>query len=305
MTVAPPRVPFVTASGIVPGRAERLSPRITRVVADNPGPFTYTGSGTYLVGDEEGCAIIDPGPDDPAHAEAVRAAAPGPVAILLVTHTHRDHCGNARRLAALTGATVAGAGPHPRAAEDAAPALDEGADLSFAPDRVLRDGDTVCIGNTSLDVVATPGHCANHLCFGLAAEGALFTGDHVMGWSTSVVAPPEGDMAAYLDSLSALLKRPDRVYYPTHGDPIQAPHPFVTALLAHRAWRDRRILTALGTRAPLGARDLVPHVYDGLPPALSVAAALTVEAHCRRHLRLGTLTRDELGRYRMVEPPGG
>lgn len=275
-------VPFVRDFDFEHGRPDRLSPLVTRVIAPNPGPFTFTGSGTYLVGDEAGCILIDPGPDIEAHAEAVMAAAPGPVLAVLVTHTHRDHCGGTDLIRARTDAPVLAFGAHPSPPGGASPALDEGADHGFAPDRLLADGERVTLPSCELSCVHTPGHISNHLCFALGAEDVLFTGDHVMGWATTVVAPPDGDMADYMASLGVLSARADRTYYPTHGAPITDPTPFVAAVRAHRLARDAAILASLAD-GPLTAGEIVERVYVGLDPSLRPAAALNVMAHLAMH----------------------
>ena len=275
-------VPFVRDFDFEYGRADRLSPLVTRVIAANPGPFTFTGSGTYLVGDEAGCVVVDPGPHDEGHADAVMAAAPGPVTAILVTHTHHDHCGGTDLLRARTDAPVLAYGPHPSPPGGASPALDEGADHGFRPDRRLADGERVSLPSCDLVAVHTPGHISNHLCFALEAERALFTGDHVMGWATTVVAPPDGDMADYMRSLDNLKGRDDRTYYPTHVAPITEPAPFVAAVRAHREARDAAILTSLAD-GPLTSAQIVERVYVGLEPALRGAAALNVIAHLAMH----------------------
>ena len=280
------------------GEAVRLSPRITRVVARNPGPFTFTGSGTYLVGDEAEVAVIDPGPEDEAHMRAVLGAAPGPIRRILVTHTHRDHCGGTPALRAETGAEVLAFAHHPSTPEDAPPALDEGADHDFAADRYLPDGAVVRLPGATLRAIHTPGHIANHLCFHLAEEDALFTGDHVMGWATTVVAPPDGAMGDYMRSLAKVARLGASVLYPTHGPPVSDPAAFLDAIRAHRIARDAAILRALeGT--PLGAAEVVLRVYEGLDPALRVAAALNVRAHLEEHVRTGRV-RFEDGRYALA-----
>ncbi len=279
-------VPFVKAFDFAYGRPDRLSPLVSRVIAENPGPFTFTGSGTYLVGDGRGCAVIDPGPDDDAHLAAVLDAMPGPVAAILVTHTHLDHCGGAAALKAATGAEVLAYGPHPSAPGEGPPALDEGGDHRFRADRLLTDGETVELPSCTLRALHTPGHIANHLCFALEEQEAVFTGDHVMGWATSVVAPPDGDMGDYMRSLDLLSARSDRVYYPTHGAPITDPLPFVDAIRAHRKARDAAILKAL-ENGPLAPMQIVTRVYEGLDPALRVAAALNVRAHLAQHVAAG------------------
>ena len=284
-------IPFVRDFDPAYGEAVRLTPRVARVVARNPGPFTFTGSGTYLVGGAGGVAVIDPGPDDPDHAEAVLAAAPGPITHLLVTHTHRDHCGNTDALRRATGAPALAYAAHPSAPDAAPPALDEGADHGFVPDRTLAHEETVALPEATLRAVHTPGHIANHLCFVLEEEDALFTGDHVMGWATTVVAPPDGAMGAYMASLDAVEVLAPRVCYPTHGAPITDPLPFVRAVRAHRRARDAAILSAIRD-APLAPAAIVARVYEGLDPALRVAAALNVRAHLDEHVASGRVRRE-------------
>ena len=291
-------IPFVREFDPRYGEAVRLSRRVLRVVARNPGPFTFTGSGTYLVGDERGAAVIDPGPEDPTHAEAVLAAAPGPVTHILVTHTHRDHCGNADALRARTNAPVLAFAAHPSSPEDAPPALDEGADHGFRPERTLRDEEVVRLPAATLRAVHTPGHIANHLCFLLAEENALFTGDHVMGWATTVVAPPDGAMGDYMRSLGKVADLGAVVLYPTHGAPVPDPAPFLAAVRAHRCARDAAILAAIA-QGPLSAAEIVLRVYEGLDPALRGAAALNVQAHLEEHARAGRV-REEANRYALV-----
>lgn len=292
-------VPFVTAPHLKPGLAERLTPRIIRIIAPNPGPFTYTGSGAYLLTGDDETVVIDPGPDDPGHIARIVDAALSPIRTILITHTHRDHCGGADRLKALTGAVTCGFGPHPTCADEAPPALDEGADLGFRPDRLLADGDTLPIRGLTITAVHTPGHIGNHLCFALDEEEALFTGDHIMGWATTVVAPPDGDMTAYMESLEKLLGRTDRIYYPTHGAPITEPRAFTLAVREHRRMRDRAILDALA-EGPRDAMGLVDEIYVGLAAPLRIAAALNVRAHLEAHVRGGRVTVDD-GNYALKE----
>ena len=283
-------IPFVRDFDPRYGEAVQVSPRITRVVARNPGPFTFTGSGTYLVGEERGCVVIDPGPEDADHTEAVLKGAPGPILAILVTHTHRDHCGGAAALRAATGAPALAFGAHPSSPRDASPALDEGADHGFAPDRELEDGEAVEAPGARLTAIHTPGHIANHLCFVLEEENALFTGDHVMGWATTVVAPPDGAMGAYMASLDRVAALEPSILYPTHGAPVADPLPFLAAVRAHREARDAAILEALRV-GPLDAPGIVGLVYDGLDPALRPAAALNVQAHLAEHERTGAVVR--------------
>lgn len=287
-------IPFVKSFSFDYGRADRLSPLIRRVIARNPGPFTYTGSGTYIVGPDPGpVAVIDPGPDLDEHLDALAEAIGGAsVCVILVTHTHSDHCGGARRFAERVKAPIRAAGPHPVASKTQdAPALDEGADYAFAPDILIKDGECVAGVGWTLEAVATPGHLSNHLCFALLEEKALFTGDHIMGWSTTVVAPPDGDMAAYLASLDKLLGRDDAAYYPTHGAPIMKPKSFVRAVRAHRRIRDGQILDQLKQgRTKISA--IVPAMYADIDSRLHGAAALNVLAHLIRLVRIGAVRCD-------------
>ncbi len=280
---AAPGIPFVREFSFAYGKPDLVAVGVERVIANNPGPFTYTGSGSYLVGPtaQDGPkAVIDPGPDDPDHLEALLlAAGPAGISHILVTHTHRDHCGGARALAARTGALVLGAVPHPVAApEKDAPALEEGADYQYRPDAPLRDGDRISGHGWSLETVSTPGHLSNHLCFSLPQQGILFTGDHLMGWATTVILPPDGDMAAYLASLDKLLGRGETLYLPTHGAPIENPHRFVRAVKTHRLMRDRQILDRLaaGDRT-IG--EIVAALYANVDQKLHAAAGLNVLAH--------------------------
>lgn len=305
---APPAIPFVKEFAFAYGEAARLSPLISRVIANNPGPFTYTGTGTYIIGRAGGadCAVIDPGPDDTAHLDALAAAVGGArVSHILITHTHRDHCGGARAFAGRVGAPLVGAAPHPGSPPAAeGPSLEEGADRAYRPDRALGDGETVAGDGWTLETVATPGHLSNHLCFALVEEKALFTGDHVMGWATTVVAPPEGSMGDYLASLDKLLARDDRLYYPTHGAPIDNPHRFVRAVKAHRRIRDGQILDQL-RQGRTRIRDMVPAMYADIDPRLHPAAALNVLSHLIRLVETGAVETDGApamnGDYRLAQ----
>ncbi len=289
-----PDIPFVKDIDFEYARAERLSPLIRRVIAKNPSPFTYTGTGTYIIGPDEGpVAVIDPGPDLDEHLSAlVEGVGAATVSHILITHTHHDHCGGARRFADMVDAKIFAFGPHPvRTKKDDAPALDEGGDYGFAPDALIADGARFEGPGWTIEAVHTPGHLSNHLCFGLREERALFTGDHIMGWATTVVAPPDGDMAAYIDSLDLLLERDDVEYFPTHGAPIKDPHRFVRAVRAHRFIRDGQILTQL-REGRTTVTDMVPVIYAGVDKRLHGAAALNVLAHLIRLVNIGAVSCD-------------
>lgn len=256
--------------------AIQLEPLVTRVLAANPSPFTYTGTQTYLVGTSD-VAVIDPGPDLPEHLDALIAAISGrPVRAILCTHTHRDHSPASRPLAAATGAPIIGCAA--LVLDDDGPRSDAAFDRDYAPDRVLADGEAISGEGWTLEAVATPGHTSNHLCFALRESGALFTGDHIMGWSTSVVAPPDGDMGAYMTSLDKLLARDDRVYYPAHGPEVTSPQRLARGMMGHRKQREGQILRLLGQQ--VGAiPDMVTRMYVGLDPRLTGAAGRSVLAH--------------------------
>jgi glyoxylase-like metal-dependent hydrolase (beta-lactamase superfamily II) len=270
-------IPFRRDFAFEYGRLEPVAPGIRRIVARNPSPFTFKGTGTYVVGNGE-VAVIDPGPDLSEHVEALVAGLAGErVTHILITHTHRDHSPAARPLQAATGAPTFGFGPHAGGKRGEAGA-EEGGDWDFVPDVVVRDGDPVIGADWRFEAVHTPGHTSNHLCFALADRGILFSGDHVMGWSTSVVAPPDGDMAAYMASLDKLLGRRDLVYWPTHGPAIDEPQRHVRAFIAHRREREAHILECLA--AGLAAiPPIVDRLYAGLQPGLRRAAARSVHAH--------------------------
>ncbi|MBN8831200.1 MAG: MBL fold metallo-hydrolase [Sphingomonadales bacterium] len=259
------------------GVAMRLSPLVQRVLAPNPSPFTYHGTQSYVIGTSD-LAVIDPGPAEEAHLAALVEAIGGrPVAAILCTHTHRDHSPAARLLADRTGAPIVGCAP--LALRDDGPRADAAFDADYAPDQVLLDGEQVMGQDWTLTALATPGHTSNHLCFALEEEGALFSGDHVMGWSTSVVSPPDGDMTDYLASLERLIGRADSIYYPAHGDPIPEPRRFVRHMLGHRRMREGQILRLLDRNGALAIDDMVTAMYVGLDPRLIGAAGRSVLAH--------------------------
>ncbi|MEO5612711.1 MAG: MBL fold metallo-hydrolase [Sphingomicrobium sp.] len=253
-----------------------LEPGIARVLAHNPSAFTFTGTQTYVVGEAE-VAVIDPGPDLPEHVAALTKAIGGrPVTAIMCTHTHRDHSPASRPLAEATGAPIIGCAR--LVLDDAGPRADAAFDRDYAPDRVLGDGDAVEVDGRRLVAVATPGHTSNHLCFALDGTGALFTGDHVMGWSTTVVFPPDGDMAAYMASLDTLQQRDDRIYYPAHGPAITNPRQLVRGFIGHRMQRERQILSLLDA-GDKTIPQIVAAAYPELDPRLIVAAGGSVYAH--------------------------
>jgi glyoxylase-like metal-dependent hydrolase (beta-lactamase superfamily II) len=277
---------------------EPVADGVQRVVARNPSPMTFTGTATYLVGTDD-VAIIDPGPDDAAHAAAVLGAVPSAarVSAILLTHSHLDHSGNTNRLREATGAPVLAFGGHGTGRSTAMTTLaaqgvggGEGADNGFAPDVLLADGERVTGAGWALRAVHTPGHLGNHLCFALEATGVLFSGDTVMGWSTTMVSPPDGDMADFMASLRKLAARKDRLLLPGHGKPVVDPGGMIAWQIAHREAREASILAALDS-GPRNAMDLVTTIYKGLDPALKPAAARNVLAHL--------LALQQLGRVRL------
>jgi glyoxylase-like metal-dependent hydrolase (beta-lactamase superfamily II) len=267
---------------------DELEPGVARVLAHNPSAFTYYGTQTYVVGDDE-VAVIDPGPDDPGHLDALVDSVGGRrLAAILCTHTHRDHSPGARPLSERTGAPVIGCAP--LALEAVGPRADASFDGDYSPDRVLEDGESIEVDGRSLSAVATPGHTSNHLCF--AWGDALFTGDHVMGWSTTVVVPPDGDMADYMASLDKLRKRGDRIYFPAHGPPVTNPAQYVRHLVGHRLQREAQILR-LVTERRRDIPDIVANAYPGLDPRLTTAAGGSVYAHLLDLERRGAVVQDE------------
>lgn len=277
-------IPFNRAFEPHYGECVAVAPGLRRVVAENPSKFTFFGTGTYIVGEGE-VAVIDPGPRLSAHIGALEAALAGErVTAILVTHTHLDHAPAARplqeRLGGPAAAPIYAYGPH--ADGDPTVRVEEGADFDFAPDIPMADGERVAGPGWTLEAVHTPGHTSNHLCFAWAEAdtpgGALFSGDHVMGWSTSVISPPDGDMADYLAALETLRARSESRYYPTHGAPIENAHDFVDAFIAHRRARETQILEALAAGAET-IPALVERIYTDIPEGLKIAAGRSVLAH--------------------------
>lgn len=274
-------IPFVRDFKFAYGRCESVSPLVRRVVANNPGPFTFTGTGTYIVGRSDPgapVAVIDPGPADPDHLAALLAAVQGQrVTHVLVTHTHRDHAPLARPFASACSAPILAATP-PAQVVHVSSALDEDEDDVFTPDVVLKGGERLASEDWTIDVLATPGHASNHLAFVLCEERALFSGDHVMGWSTTVVAPPDGDMLDYMTSLDAVIARRFEILWPTHGAPVREPQPFLQAYREHRLRREAEIVQRLAAGDRTIA-EMVPRLYAAVDERLWPAAGLSVWAH--------------------------
>lgn len=274
-------IPFVREFAFEYGRCDPVSPLVRRVVANNPGPFTFTGTGAYVVGrDAPGAAVavIDPGPADETHLAALLAAVKDQaVSHVLVTHGHRDHAALARPFAEAVGAPVLAARPSGRPVHVSS-GLDEDDDADFRPDRVLEDGERIEGDGWTLEALFTPGHASSHMAFALEEENALFTGDHVMGWSTTVVAPPDGDMAAYMHSLDKVIARRFAVLWPAHGGPITRPGPFLEAYRTHRLEREAQVLERLAA-APSTVAEMVPALYAAVDRRLWPAASLSVHAH--------------------------
>ena len=270
------------------GLTEQCEPLVRRVLAANASPYTYTGTQTYVIGAGSEVAVIDPGPagtgvaghadtNGAGHIEAILAAiGSARLVAIMCTHTHRDHSPAAAPLKAATGAAIIGCAP--LVLEDDGPRADAAFDPTYTPDRILVDGERLSGDGWTIEAVATPGHTSNHLCYSLLESGALFTGDHVMAWSTSVVSPPDGDMAAYMQSLQKLHDRSDRVLYPAHGPAVDKPRQLVRGMLGHRRQREAQILRLLG-EAPQAIPQMVAAMYKGLDPRLTGAAGRSVLAH--------------------------
>lgn len=287
-------IPFDRSLDARPREVSQVSPLVRRLIAGNAGPFTFTGTCTYIVGRDE-VAVIDPGPNDKAHGDAILQAVRGlTVKAIIVTHTHRDHSPGAAALKAATGAPILGPGlavVRPSSGHDTA-AVDAAHDQTYAPDHILEDGETLVGPDYTLRALATPGHASNHMAFALPEENALFSGDHVMAWSTTVVAPPDGSMRAYMASLDKLQGRDDAIYWPGHGGPVRQPQRFVRALAQHRRQREQSILIRLRDGdTTIGA--LVRSVYRELAPALRGAAALSVLAHVEHLIERGLVRLEE------------
>lgn len=290
---------------VAAGEVTKAAPGVRRILAPNPGPFTFTGTCTYIVGDGE-LAVIDPGPEDAVHVAAILNATRGEkITQIVVTHTHRDHSCGAPLLQKETGAKTYGEGPH-RAArplhEGETSRLEAGADRDFSPDIRVRDGERIEGRGYVLEAIATPGHTANHLAFALLGQDCLFSGDHVMAWSTPIVAPPDGSMDDYLQSLEKLRTRAENFYLPGHGPPARNARVLVERYIEHRAAREAAIVRKL-ERGESDIPDLVQAIYIGLDPRLAGAAGLTVLAHLEHLVSQGRVATDGApvasGRYRL------
>ncbi|MGR9427065.1 MBL fold metallo-hydrolase [Rhizobium leguminosarum] len=276
------------------GQAVPVVSGVERVTVNNPGPFTFFGTNSYIVGSSS-VAVIDPGPEDEAHFQALMAVLAGrAVTHIFVSHTHRDHSPLARRLQAATGAVTVGQGPH----RPARPLRDgeinpfaESSDLSFVPDITLGDGESLSGDGWALSAVLTPGHTANHAAFALEGRDILFSGDHVMAWSTSIVAPPDGSMADYMESLERLISRDDRLLLPGHGGPVTEPAGFLRALKAHRLRREQAVLARVQA-GDTQIAEMVKVIYRDTDPKLHGAAALSVLAHLEDLMERGEIAAD-------------
>lgn len=272
------------------GAPMSMAPGVVRIVAENPGPFTFKGTNTYLVGTQT-LALIDPGPDNPAHLAAILAAAQGrPITHILVTHTHRDHVDGLAGLQRATSAVTYGfgRGQPPGLRPGVTPSGGEFVDYDFKPDVKVRDGDVIAGADWTLLALHTPGHAPDHVCFELDGHGVIFSGDHVMAWNTTVIAPPEGRMADYIASLEELLQRKSAIYLPGHGAEIEEPQRAVKAYLLHRQWREQAVLRAV--RGELGSiRNIVRLIYPDLSDTLVTAASLSVQAHVEHLIDKGEI----------------
>lgn len=296
-------IPFRRELNFIYGEVTEVAPGIRRIVAENPSPFTLYGTGTYIVGRGE-VAVIDPGPADGAHIAMLLEGLQGEsISHILVTHTHTDHSPGCRLLQEHTDAGTYAYGPHGSGKLEQGVPVEEGGDMDFQPDQLIRDGDVLNGGDWSIECVYTPGHTSNHMCYQLQEHKALFTGDHVMGWSTSIISPPDGDMGAYLASLDKLLERDDQAYWPTHGPSIEDPKPHVRAFIAHRRQREEQILACIGQGVHL-IQDMVPLIYTEVPEFMYPAAARSVLAAVEHLVGKGELkTEGEVqlaARYRLA-----
>lgn len=296
------QVPYNRDFEVPYGELQDVAPGIRRITANNPGAFTFRGTGTYVIGEGK-VAVIDPGPDLPEHVDALLSALKGEtISHILITHTHNDHSPAAKHVKAATGAPTYGFGPHGAGRVKAGQPV-QGGDMEFTPDEVIGDGTVIDGDGWSVSCVHTPGHTSNHICFAWDSHKILFPGDQVMGWSTSIVSPPDGDMGDYMRSLDKLLARDDEIYYPTHGPAITDPHPYIRAFIAHRQEREDKIMACLkaGTET---IEAMVPEVYADISPSLFGPAARSLFATVIYLVEEGrAVALDEVtveGRYRVA-----
>lgn len=292
-------VPFLRESAPAPGEVEHTTDGVRRVLCDNPSAFTYRGTNTWIIGHGRGVAVLDPGPVSEAHLAAIlRATAGETITHIVVSHTHRDHSPGAAALKAATGAATYGFGPHLTPPELGG----EGPDHAFNPDVRVPDGGRIEGAGWALQALHTPGHCGNHLCFLLEGTGVLFSADHVMSWSTSVVNPPDGDMAAYMRSLDRLRQRAglDKLYLPGHGPPLPEPDRFVEKLWKHREERERRVLAALAKAGTATSAELVGAVYGPLDPRLVGPAGRSLLSHLIKLAEEGVVAGDDAAGWRAI-----
>ena len=273
------------------GECETLSPGVRRVLAQNPGPFTFYGTGSYIIGKGE-VAVIDPGPHIPSHIDNIlNALSPKEtVSHILVTHTHADHSSGVSLLQSKTGAPTFGFGPHGGVSEPSE-SMEAGVDRDFVPDFFLDDGEKLQGANWTIEAVHTPGHCSNHLCFAFENENTLFCGDHLMAWSTTVILPPDGSVGAYLESLHKLKARSESIYFPTHGAAITNPKEYIEQTIAHRQSRIDEIKTALCDSAQT-LSTLRQRFYPDIQSSLHVAAECSIMASLTYLIELGTVSAD-------------
>lgn len=285
-------IPFVRDLKFEYGACEQVTPLIRRVVANNPGPFTYLGTGTYIIGKGDSVAVIDPGPDMDDHLQAILKATEGErITHIFVTHNHLDHSPLAKPLQKLTGATTYGCPMRAPEGEESDVRMEAGDDRGFAADVQVCDGGSFQGEGWTIEAIATPGHTSNHICYALHEENALFSGDHIMGWSTTVISPPDGDMGAYFASLDRIKARGFGTLWPTHGPPITDPDPFIQAYIDHRRNREAQILGAVG-QGLTRIKAMVPVLYKDVDPRLHPAAAHSVLAHTIQLTREGRLLSD-------------
>jgi glyoxylase-like metal-dependent hydrolase (beta-lactamase superfamily II) len=293
-------LPFSREFEFTPGVAEEVAPGLRRLVANNPSQFTFKGTNSYIVGNGA-VAVVDPGPDDDEHLNAILAELKKKgerVTHIFLTHTHKDHSASLGRFAEMTGAQVLGYGSTMEGREvvHLSAATEDFIDADFTPDRALKGGERIAGGDWELEAVYTPGHAPDHLCFALGDGATLLSGDHVMGWNTTVVAPPEGNMKDYISSLEVLLQRPETVYFPGHGGRVDQAQRLVKAFIMHRRWREAQILDCLAQGLDT-IDSILPKIYEGLASSLHDAAAYSILAHLELLVEQQLVTADPL-------PPG-